>query len=65
MLGDTPYDIQAARSAGVGTVALCSGGWSSAELRGARAVYESVADLLTRYDQSPFADKGERRGANR
>jgi HAD superfamily hydrolase (TIGR01509 family) len=59
MLGDTPYDIQAARAAGVGTVALCSGGWSSAELRGARAVYESVADLLLHYDESPFAESGE------
>src|SRR5580765_7570261 len=34
MLGDTPYDIEAATRTGVATVALCSGGWSKAELAG-------------------------------
>jgi HAD superfamily hydrolase (TIGR01509 family) len=61
MLGDTPYDIEAARAAGVDTVALRSGGWSTAELHGARAVYESAADLLQRYEDSPFARNDEPR----
>ena len=29
MLGDTPYDIEAAEKIGIGVVALCSGGWGS------------------------------------
>jgi HAD superfamily hydrolase (TIGR01509 family) len=55
MLGDTPYDIQAARAAGVGCVALRSGGWTDADLTDALAVYDDPADLLAHYDASPFA----------
>ena len=55
MLGDTPYDIQAARAAGVGCVALRSGGWTDADLPGALAIYDDPADLLARFDDSPFA----------
>jgi phosphoglycolate phosphatase-like HAD superfamily hydrolase len=50
MLGDTPYDIQAARSAGVGTVALrCGGWWKDADLAGAIGIYDDPADLLSRW----------------
>jgi HAD superfamily hydrolase (TIGR01509 family) len=55
MLGDTPYDIQAAGAAGVRTVAVRSGGWSDADLQGAIAIYDDVADLLARYGESPLA----------
>jgi HAD superfamily hydrolase (TIGR01509 family) len=55
LLGDTPYDIEAAARAGVGTVALRSGGWSEGELAGALAVYQDAADLLRELDGSPFA----------
>jgi HAD superfamily hydrolase (TIGR01509 family) len=58
MLGDTPYDIQAARAAGVGCVALRSGGWRDADLAGALAVYDDPADLLAHFDASPFAAGG-------
>ena len=54
MVGDTPYDVEAASRAGVGTVAVRSGGWDDAALRGAVAVYESVGELLERYEESPF-----------
>jgi HAD superfamily hydrolase (TIGR01509 family) len=54
-LGDTPYDVAAGRNAGVGVVALRSGGWGDADLAGALAVYGDPADLLARYDDSPFA----------
>ena len=54
MLGDTPYDIEAAARAGVGTVAVRSGGWDDAALAGALAVYADVSELLARYDDSPF-----------
>jgi HAD superfamily hydrolase (TIGR01509 family) len=54
MLGDTPYDIEAARKIGVGTIALRSGGWPDHELRGALAIYDDTADLLAHYDSSPL-----------
>jgi len=49
MLGDTPYDIQAASAAGVGTVVLrCGGWWKDADLAGAIGIYDDPADLLSR-----------------
>ena len=55
MLGDTPYDIEAASRVGVGTVALRSGGWEDVALEGAVAIYADASDLLKRYESSPFA----------
>ena len=55
MLGDTPYDLEAAARAGVRSVALESGGWGIADLTNAQAVYKDAADLLARFDHSPFA----------
>lgn len=55
MLGDTPYDVEAAVRAKVAIVALRCGGWSDAELRGAVAVYDDPAELLERFATSPFA----------
>jgi phosphoglycolate phosphatase-like HAD superfamily hydrolase len=59
MLGDTPYDVEAAGRSGVRTVALRCGGWREQELTaaGALAVYDNPADLLARYDASPFASR--------
>jgi len=57
MLGDTPYDIEAATGAGVRIVAFESGGWPREELAGAIAVYKDATDLLAHYDTSPFADR--------
>jgi HAD superfamily hydrolase (TIGR01509 family) len=56
MLGDTPYDIEAARGAGVGVIALRSGGWGDPHLQGAVAIYEHPADLLAHYNASPLAN---------
>jgi HAD superfamily hydrolase (TIGR01509 family) len=55
MLGDTPYDVLASGRAGVRCVALRCGGWGDADLGDAVAVYDDPADLLARYDDSPFA----------
>jgi len=55
MLGDTPYDIEAATGAGVRIIGLESGGWSRGELSGAIAVYKDATGLLAHYDISPFA----------
>lgn len=56
MLGDTPYDVEAASRAGVRIVGVRSGGWSDAELRGAIAVYHDSEDLLAHYSESVFAE---------
>jgi len=55
MLGDTPYDVAAARRAGLEIVGLECGGWTREALAGAVAVYRDPAELLVRYDESPFA----------
>jgi HAD superfamily hydrolase (TIGR01509 family) len=55
MIGDTPYDVEAAARAGVRTVAFRCGGWGDEDLRGAVAVYDGPWDLLARLDESPFA----------
>jgi HAD superfamily hydrolase (TIGR01509 family) len=55
MVGDTPYDIEAASRAGVRTIALrCGGGWYDAELQGAAAIYDDPADLLAQLESSPL-----------
>ena len=54
MLGDTPYDAESARNAGVGMVALRCGGHSDTALAEALAIYDNPADLLAHYDASPF-----------
>ena len=58
MLGDTPYDVEASTRAGVRIVAVRCGGWDDPSLAGAAAVYDGPADLLSRYDRSPFARAG-------
>jgi HAD superfamily hydrolase (TIGR01509 family) len=57
MVGDTPWDIKAAQKAGVPTLAVVTGGFSEQELRdaGAADVFESVADLESRLDATPFS----------
>ena len=55
MVGDTPYDVEAAARAKIGSIALRSGGWSDADLRGATAIYDDIAALLAQYDSSPLA----------
>jgi HAD superfamily hydrolase (TIGR01509 family) len=48
MVGDTPYDIESARKAGVSCVALRTGGWQDADLTGAVAVFDDPDDLRQR-----------------
>lgn len=58
MLGDTPYDVQAAAKIGVGVIALRSGGFSDGDLQGAVAIYDDPAALLRQYDRSPLNSAG-------
>jgi HAD superfamily hydrolase (TIGR01509 family) len=51
MLGDTSYDVEAARKAGVRVIALRCGGWGDADLK-ADAVYDDPADLTSHLDTS-------------
>jgi len=55
MVGDTPYDIEAAARADVAAIAFRSGGWGDADLAGARAIYADAADLLSRYSPDIFS----------
>jgi phosphoglycolate phosphatase-like HAD superfamily hydrolase len=58
MVGDTPWDVEAASRAGVGTLAVVTGGFAEQELRDAGAVdvFESVAELLERLDETPLGN---------
>ena len=57
MVGDTPWDVQAANSAKVQTIAVRTGGFGQEELEeaGAAAVFESVAELLGRIDETKLS----------
>ena len=55
MIGDTPYDIEAARRAGVQTIAFRSGGWSDADLAGAIEIYDGAWELLAKLAGSALA----------
>lgn len=54
MIGDTPYDVAAAKRAGIEIVGVECGGWTREALAGAVEVYRDPADLLERYEQSVF-----------
>lgn len=54
MCGDTPYDVEACRGAGVDIIAFTSGGWANDALAGAVAIFRGPADLLARWDDSPL-----------
>lgn len=55
MIGDSPYDIETAKKAGVGTIAFRCGGYDDAQLQGAIAIYDNPAALVEQYDRSPIA----------
>jgi HAD superfamily hydrolase (TIGR01549 family) len=57
MVGDSTWDCEAAKRAGLETVAVLTGGFSEAELReaGAVVVFESIEDLRESLDETPLA----------
>lgn len=57
MVGDTVWDIEAAKRAGVPTLAVRTGGFGADELReaGASALFESVRELCQGLDETPLA----------
>lgn len=54
VVGDTPYDIAAAKKCGIGAVALRSGKFTDPALNGAIALYDDAAALLAGYASSPL-----------
>ena len=56
MVGDTPWDVEAARKAGLETICVITGGFSEQELRdaGAVVVFESVQGLRQKLDSTPL-----------
>ncbi len=57
VVGDTPYDAEAATKAGLRVVGVLCGGFPEAGLReaGCIAIYADPAQLLAQYDDSPLA----------
>lgn len=56
VIGDSPYDAEAANKAGLKTVGVLCGGSSESDLRraGCIAIYNGPEDLLRNYDSSPL-----------
>ena len=54
VVGDSPYDAQAAGKIGLRTIGVLCGGFPEADLRevGCIAIYRDPADLLRRFDPS-------------
>jgi HAD superfamily hydrolase (TIGR01509 family) len=59
VVGDTPYDAEAAGKAGLRTVGVLCGGFPADRLRaaGCVALYRDPADLLRQYEASPLGEK--------
>ena len=66
VVGDTPYDAEAAGKAGLKTIGLLGGGFPEADLRAAGCVriYRDAAHLLAEYDSSPLASRGREAAAS-
>jgi HAD superfamily hydrolase (TIGR01509 family) len=57
VIGDTPYDAEAASKAGLRTIGVLCGGFPEADLSaaGCIAIYRDPQDLLDGFEQSPLA----------
>jgi phosphoglycolate phosphatase-like HAD superfamily hydrolase len=57
VVGDAPYDMEAAAKCGMTRVAVRSGGFDDATLReaGAQTIYDDAAAILADFDGSPLA----------
>jgi HAD superfamily hydrolase (TIGR01509 family) len=56
LIGDTPYDIEAANRARVPTIAVrCGGWWPDSAFRDAIAIYDNPGELARNFTGSPLA----------
>ena len=57
MIGDSVWDIEAAKRAGVPTIAVRTGGFGHDELvaAGAVCVFESINEILERWEETPLS----------
>ena len=57
VVGDSPYDAEAAQKAGLRTIGVRCGGFPEADLRqsGCIAIFGGPSDLLKKYEESPLA----------
>lgn len=58
MIGDTPYDIEAAIRAHVKSIGFTSGGWGRSALVGAVEIYGGPIDLLAQFNTSLLHRRG-------
>jgi HAD superfamily hydrolase (TIGR01509 family) len=56
VIGDTPYDAEAARAGGFSTIGVLCGGFPEQALRdaGCAAIYRDPQHILDEFDRSPF-----------
>ncbi len=54
MIGDTPYDLAAARGAYIDMIGVTTGGWTRDALAGCVGVFAGVADLRARWPETPL-----------
>lgn len=59
LVGDSPYDMEAAKVLGIRTIGLRCGGFADGLLRdaGCDALYDDPADLLARFDETILAGR--------
>lgn len=57
MIGDSRWDVEAAKRAKLETIGVLTGGWAAEELleAGAVAVFESLEELREKLDETPLA----------
>lgn len=56
MIGDTPYDLSAARKLSIRPLAFLTGGWSQAELHEAEWIFQGPAQLLEAMGEDRLED---------
>jgi phosphoglycolate phosphatase-like HAD superfamily hydrolase len=53
MIGDTPYDVEAAHRANISAIVLrCGGWWSDSDYRPNVEIFDDPAHLLAEFDRS-------------
>jgi phosphoglycolate phosphatase-like HAD superfamily hydrolase len=57
MIGDSVWDVEAAKRAGIPTIAVRTGGFGVDELTqaGAARIFDSITDLLESLEETPLA----------